>query len=190
MILLCIKRSDNPKAESKRFLECVLQEHCKIESPQSKLRYNDHGKPLIDGTVFSVSHSEHALCIALQCEQVGDSAHDYTVYKIQTTNTADSIGVDIECVDNKTADRCKKIAKAKFFDSEQQLLQEATTEQDYVDTFCKMWTAKECYCKYTGVGLSDAIGFQTGISHDGICIYTDIISMESEKYAVSICYNS
>ena len=187
MILLCIKSSDNPKAESKQFLCDVLQKYCGIANPLDLLTYTEHGKPVIEGAVFSVSHSDSLLCVAVQCDSVGESLSDYLTYNIETDSVQSSIGVDIERIDNKTIDRCAKIAKAKFFDSEQTALQ---LSANYVDTFCEMWTKKESYCKYTGVGLPDALSFDTVSEHNEITIYTEKIVKDSKSYSVSVCYNS
>lgn len=187
MILLCIKHSDNPKSESKSFLCEVLQNHCGVSNPLDMLRYTQHGKPVVDGAVFSVSHSDELLCVAVQCNAIGDNSYDYTICKVNTDGVASSIGVDIERIDNKDFNRCKKIAKAKFFDSEHTVLESSV---DYVDAFCKMWTLKESYCKYTGVGLPDALTFDTQYRRNDIAFYTDIIEKEGKRYAVSVCYNS
>ncbi len=187
MILLCIKCSDNPKAESKQFLCDVLHDCCKIENASDVIKYTEHGKPIIDGTAFSVSHSDNLLCVAVQCDSVGESLSDYLIYKIETDSALSSIGVDIERIDNKSIDRCLKIAKSKYFIAEQTALQKA---DDYITDFCKMWTAKESYCKYTGVGLSDALAFDTCCVHKDINIFTDIIEKDGKSYALSLCYNS
>ncbi len=187
MILLCIKRSDNPKAESKQFLCDILRECCKIENANDVIKYTEHGKPIIDGTAFSLSHSDNLLCVAVQCDSVGENAPDYLTYKIETDRALSSIGVDIECIDNKSIDRCRKIAKSKYFIAEQTTLQNA---DDYITDFCKMWTAKESYCKFTGVGLPDALTFDACCEHKDITIFTDIIVKDGKNYALSLCYNS
>ncbi len=188
MILVIHKITDNPKNHSYELLGESLYKFCNIKNAQELVTKTEHGKPQIDGCVFSISHSKNVLCVALSCNKRKIS--DTKAFLIDKSALADSIGVDIESVFDKDFDRCKKIAEAKFFESENTLLSQCKTKSEYISLFCNMWTKKESYCKYTGIGLKDAIGFDTTVAREDVLFYTDDIHIDDKSYSMSVCYNS
>ncbi len=188
MILVKYIITDNPKTNSHKLLSESLFEFCDIKNAQALITKTEHGKPQIDGCVFSISHSKNVLCVALSCNKQKNS--DTNTFLIDECALADSIGVDIESVFDKDFDRCKKIAETKFFESENTLLSQCKTKSEYINLFCDMWTKKESYCKYTGIGLKDAIGFDTTVAREDVLFYTDDILIDDKSYSMSVCYNS
>ncbi len=116
-------------AESRRalmLLKFICQTDYQFELKQ--LNFNAYGKPAttVDGFQFNISHSGNLILIAID-----DRA----------------VGIDVE--------HCKKIdyrliAKRFFSGAERDLL--AANEYD-IKLFYKIWTLKESYLKYLGIGL-------------------------------------
>ncbi|MBE6825038.1 MAG: 4'-phosphopantetheinyl transferase superfamily protein [Ruminococcaceae bacterium] len=188
MLLVLHKFSNDPKAQSHDFLSKCLFEFCDIKNAEELIKKTEHGKPLIDGCAFSISHSKKALCIALSCEK--QPVLDINALVIDEVTFADSLGVDIESVFDKEYDRCKKIADAKFFDNEKTLLSLCKTQSEFIDLFCDIWTKKESYCKYTGVGLKDAMSFDTTDYSEDLIFYTKNLLIDDKKFSLSVCYNA
>ena len=94
------------------------------------------GKPYIEkeGICFNLSHSGNTVAIALsECE----------------------IGVDIEEVRPANL----RIAERYFAESDRRYLALAADEQDKLNRFFALWTAKEAYLKRYGAGLSGGLDF-------------------------------
>lgn len=87
------------------------------------------GKPYVDGEIFiSVSHSEnHFVCL------IGEK----------------NVGVDIQKERNANI---TKISSRYFTDNECEYVRNAGAEG-----FFRLWTRKEAYCKYTGLGLEEIL---------------------------------
>lgn len=189
MIKIYYKYTDNPKAISSAFLSDILSRECGISEPTKKLYRDAHGKPHIDSAVFSLSHSAQLICVAVVSDNKENICCD-DVQCIALDADAKNLGVDIECCTDKKYDRCKNIAKSKFFTSEQNLLSKCKNECEYTDLFCMLWTKKESYSKYTGIGMKDALSFDTQKKHEGIEHFAQYINTGEQKYALSLCYNS
>lgn len=116
---------------------------------------NQYGKPYfydISNQYFNVSHSgKWVVC--------GWGQHE--------------IGVDVEVVDDMDID----IAKRFFAKSEYKLLMEKNKEEQK-QLFFDLWTLKESYIKYMGIGLSIPLNSFEFIIRDG---NVDLISKDSEK---------
>ena len=88
---------------------------------------NTWGKPYLpDGPEFSLSHAgPYAVC-AIDCL---------------------AVGVDVEAL------RCTMaLARRCFHPDELSFLQKLSSD-DQPDVLCRLWTAKEAYCKFCGLGL-------------------------------------
>ncbi|MBQ4129196.1 MAG: 4'-phosphopantetheinyl transferase superfamily protein [Ruminococcus sp.] len=192
MLYIFTKYDENPKTISHIFLEQVLYKACLIADAQKKLKRESSGKPYVDSAVFSISHSKNAIAIAvLSDKDIMDVDFDFAdVLMIDTDADVKSIGVDIESIADKKIERLKNIAKAKFFESEQKLLLNTNSDYEYVKGFCTIWTKKESFSKFTSIGMKDALKFDSQKLRSDIKLYTDVISVGGEEYALSLCYNS
>ncbi|MCQ2554745.1 MAG: 4'-phosphopantetheinyl transferase superfamily protein [Clostridia bacterium] len=91
---------------------------------EDKLRYNEHGKPYIEGVEeFSVSHSGNYVCI------IKDEC---------------PVGIDIETENEKNL----KVIKRVFTDNEASYIAEDSAK------FHLLWTRKESFFKMKGTGLN------------------------------------
>lgn len=152
----------------------------------SQLEKDENGKPFINGTAFSISHSYCASCVALVIDE--QEVDDAIIVDAKACSSC--VGVDIESVADKSVERCKKIAQQKFFESEVELLKQCSCDDEYIKLFCLMWTQKESYSKFTGVGLKDALRFDTTQKNVDFKIYSEIIVVNNQSFAMSVCYNS
>lgn len=95
-----------------------------------------HGKPCVENSSiwFNLSHSGNVVAAAFaECE----------------------IGVDIEVVRPINL----RIAERYFAESDRRYLALAESEQDRLNRFFALWTAKEAYLKRHGAGLSGGLDF-------------------------------
>ncbi len=189
MLCIFLKYDENPKSVSHSFLDKVLFCACGIKDAQQKLKKSENGKPFIDNAVFSISHSKNALAVAVVCDKSDFDVDFATVIKTDVKSDVSSLGVDIESIGDKDLVRCKKIASAKFFDEENEMLTKSS-DKDFVRNFCALWTKKESYSKFTGVGLKDALSFNCAQPCSTAEIYTDFVTVGEDEYALSVCYNS
>lgn len=90
---------------------------------------NSHGKPYLIGNevYFNISHSNNIISIAIDDHE---------------------IGLDIEFAGNRNI---SLITSRFYHENEKKLLLFKNIENNI---FYKIWTLKECYAKYLGVGLS------------------------------------
>lgn len=159
-----------------------------IDNATSLITRTKHSKPQINGLVFSLSHSGGAVCVALcadKAPEIGD-----IVSRIVSDQNPHSIGVDVECISSLDVDKCKRVAKAKFLQSEQEVLSKYSSDLSFVTQFAKIWTAKESYGKFTGCGLVDALKFDTTDLNSDVQFYCDVITIEGKIYCVSVCFNA
>ena len=133
----------------------------------------EHGKPYIKGKEefkYNISHSG-----------------DYVVLAYTTDEAITSIGIDIEKI--KTRDDDMKIANRFFTGEEMDYISEGLECSDVDTRFYKVWTMKEAFLKYTGMGLGQrldsfsvnpdelSIVGQSNISYDMKVIDKHIISV-------------
>lgn len=162
------------------------------------ITYTKQGKPLVENVVFSLSHSKTAVCCAVSVsltdfqnfftECCDASDFDNLSFYLVSDKTSNCLGVDIESVTDKSKNKCKRIAAKKFFPFEQQELNSFSTETDYEGCFCKIWTAKESYGKYTGLGLVSALSFDTQ-KLSNVRIISRIIYVGEIPYYLSVCFD-
>lgn len=125
------------------------------------------GKPYIAGDTgvgVSVSHSGEWFVCALTKGQVGvDIEHHRHIRKKNTS---------------ENEERFKQIAKRFFHPDEA-----AFVEQDPLNRFYKVWTAKESYVKYTGTGMDETFG-------DHSVIGSEIFDAEASQMENSVEWKS
>lgn len=143
-----------------------------------RYRYTDQGKPyLVDypGLYFNLSHSGNvAACAVADCE----------------------VGMDVQVYGKGR----EAVAKRFFTGQEQEMLQRAKEEGRFEEVFFGLWSIKESYLKYTGLGMkmgldSFDIDFNSqriiGLSDkEGAAkqVYFRQISLPNlSEYAVSVC---
>lgn len=110
------------------------------EIPAAKIEYlfNSHGKPYIAGNplYFNVSHCGSIIAAAFCTEQ---------------------IGVDIEFV----RDFSDAVVRRYFTDDEKSYIDGSKGDEQSCERFFEIWTAKEAFLKFCGVGISGGFDFST-----------------------------
>lgn len=143
-----------------------------------RYRYTDQGKPYLadyPDLYFNLSHSGNvAACAVADCE----------------------VGMDVQVYGKGR----EAVAKRFFTGQEQEMLQRAKEEGRFEEVFFSLWSIKESYLKYTGLGMkmgldSFDIDFDSqriiGLSDkEGAAkqVYFRQISLPNlSEYAVSVC---
>ncbi len=112
-------------------LQFAWNSYKKKDSEMIEISYIENGKPVCTSDErfhFNLSHSGNYVACAVSEE---------------------AVGIDIQQV--KKADLL--IAKRFFLPEEYELIQQAF-QKEQSEIFCKLWTGKESYMKYTGEGMS------------------------------------
>ena len=155
-----------------------------------KLSVSKNGRPITndDSCDISFSHSGFLAVAALfladgeMCVNI-TNCDFFKKYDI----SAERIGVDAELINElKPIENIKSIAERYFLPNENLYLNESDSTSEFYKRFYFVWTRKESICKMTGEGLS---GFSKA---DALCdaeyqIITEIITLNKECYALSIC---
>lgn len=100
-----------------------------------KYGYNTNGKPyLLDypDFHFSLSHSGNVVALAVSDREIGLDVQEYVIIK-------------------------RDLAKRFFTEEEQELLLKQKDEDSYRKLFFMLWSMKESYIKYTGLGMSHGL---------------------------------
>ncbi len=123
-----IKKYKTPADRKRGFCAgLMIAEHLKAHGKSAdEIRYNEHGRPYLNGLDFNISHTGDYVVMALS---------DFPV------------GCDIEQI-RRGKD---SIIKRFFSTSEKEWMEDAKNRQA---AFCQIWTARESYVKYTGEGIS------------------------------------
>lgn len=112
--------------------------------PAEKLIYShdSHGKPYIVGSRlhFNISHCGSVIAVAFCTEE---------------------IGADIELV----RDFNSAVVKRYFTDGEKEYIFSADDKETENQRFFEIWTAKEAFLKYCGVGISGGFDFDTAAAN-------------------------
>lgn len=137
----------------------------------SKVFIGEHGKPMVDGLEFSLSHSGDLVICA-----VSDK----------------SVGCDVEEIRKAP----KGVAERYFSDSEQEYLDQFSGEE-YDKAFFRIWTLKESYVKMTGEGMGVPMEEYEVIVDDCARVIRDggvqgcyVSEVEIPGYIISICAES
>lgn len=100
-----------------------------------KYRYGEHGKPYLKdypGLYFSLSHSGDVVVCVLAEQEIGLDVQQHVKIK-------------------------EGLARRFFTEEENALLAEAAGVQAYEQLFFRMWSIKESYIKYTGLGMKQGL---------------------------------
>ncbi len=161
-----------------------------VSDPAQYVFYKEKGRPClkIEGADISVSHSSGTVAVALSLPE-GASIEKESILGlaglVRFDVAATSIGIDLEVLDGKAADRCKKLACRRFTSGEQKTV---NTAADPVDAFVKLWTEKESLCKLSGAGLSGLKDADTENLPDGVQMLNSRIELGGKQYYFSLCY--
>lgn len=117
--------------KSTDFVCHILYRYHKIPMESLNIEYNTYGKPYLStqDIQFNISHNAHHWICAVDFNQVG---------------------IDIEEIGTAK----EKIIKRFFSELEKQQVLKATSKEETDRFFFSIWTRKEAYLKYLGVGLS------------------------------------
>lgn len=143
-----------------------------------RYRYTEQGKPYltdVPGLYFNLSHSGNvAACAVADCE----------------------VGMDVQVYEKGR----ETIAGRFFTKKEQELLQKAGKEGRWEEAFFALWSIKESYLKYTGLGMKKGLasfdidfGGQAIIDlsekseRAGKAYFRQISLPNLPEYAVSVC---
>ena len=134
----------------------------------SQLSVGEHGKPMIDGLEFSLSHSGELVICAVSDKPVG---------------------CDVEKI--RKAPEC--VAERFFSDREQAYLSQFSGEE-YDKAFFRLWTMKESYVKMTGEGMGVPMEQYEVVVDDCARVIRDggvqecyVSEVEIPGYIISIC---
>lgn len=143
-----------------------------------RYRCTEQGKPYLadyPGLYFNLSHSGNvAVCAVADCE----------------------VGVDVQL--------CKKgreaVAERFFTEKEREILRRAGEEGRFEEVFFALWSIKESYLKYTGLGMKKGlasfdidfdgqriIDFSAGDKEGKQVFFRQVSLPQLSEYAVSVC---
>jgi 4'-phosphopantetheinyl transferase len=128
------RRFINCRAKVRTILARYLAPHLAMDAVQIKFRYNEFGKPSVDGMHFNVSHS-----------------HDVAMMAVSRSR---EVGIDVQRVDTSFAN--ENVPERFFSPREVAALRELPSTQQ-LNAFFRCWTRKEAYVKARGMGLSLAL---------------------------------
>ena len=134
----------------------------------SQVYTGEHGKPMIEGLEFSLSHSGNLVVCAVSNKPVG---------------------CDVE----RLREAPRGVAKRCFSEGEQAYLSQFS-EVEYDREFFKLWTMKESYVKMTGEGMAQTLGtFEVVVGEEArVCRYGELQDcflqdVEIEGYVAAVC---
>lgn len=166
--ILCLQKEKNKSLATALLLEYAL----KKEGINSfKIRYEKKGKPYLEGedVYFNISHSgDYVVCAVCDKE----------------------VGIDIQKIE-KNKDFLK-LAR-RFFTKEEALEIESVDEERRPEVFTTLWSIKESYVKYTGIGLSQGMNsffidtMQQVIWNEEKSEKCNYQLFEIEHYKIAVC---
>ena len=112
---------------------------CNVEQKEIEFAFGEHGKPYIinQRVHYNISHCQNYVVLAVSNEP---------------------IGIDIEIVREFSA----MVAQKRFVPAEVAYIsEEGRFNRSMQQAFYEIWTAKEAYLKYTGLGLSGGLNALT-----------------------------
>ena len=149
-------------------LEKYIGEKYKVNS---NIIIDRHGKPFYENNpiYFNISHSGN-----------------YVVAVVSD----DNVGVDIQRV---IKDK-HRVAQKQFLEAECEFVNQGTDENEQMERFCQIWTAKEAYLKNIGIGLRKSLkSFQVVINSEELYIKDEQVKLTQLKldsnYIITICSN-
>ncbi len=156
---------------SKRLLEFAVRHETGLNSADFTMCFGEHGKPYLkdSGIHFNITNCKGLICCAVEKTEVG--------------------------IDAET----RRVLNPRIFractEAEQRHIS-ASSNPDF--TFLKLWTLKESYMKYTGMGLAfgtlnaeftynDGKPVYVGKTEMPIYVSQSILELGGEPYIVSLC---
>lgn len=134
----------------------LFEEACKtfgLEMLLVKLNDDEHGKPFFDcpddlfpggkPMYFNISHSKNYVMVGI---------------------SDGPIGVDIQYMEPLKSD-----IASRFFHPDEQDLYMKASDEEYLETFFRIWCLKESYVKFLGTGLSEGLETFSVINHMQDC---------------------
>ncbi len=125
-----------------------------------------HGKPYFKShpdVHFSVSHSDGVWICAFADSEIGCDVQEYRT--------------------DDTPSRLDKIARRWFSAAEYRYF---TGQGSGADEFCRIWSRKEAYVKYTGNGIGDGFRQFSSLETIGKCRIYDFVLPSAESYAAAL----
>ncbi len=160
-----------------------------LENPSQLVYTTKTGRPCLDveGADISASHSKGAVAVALSLPKGADPARktfpkDVKIELIDLD--AVRVGVDIEAVAGRDADRCIRLAARRFTPEEQTSVRLAA---DSREEFVSIWTQKESLCKLSGEGIRGLKSANTHSLPEGLELITRRIEINGDLYYLSLC---
>lgn len=146
---------------SHKLVSSYTAESIGISESDIQFVYGEHGKPYIKGNpiYFNVSHCANVILAAFGQEE---------------------IGADIEIVRGFKA----SVAERFFTDDEKTYIDLSADNNEMNRRFFEIWTAKESFLKFCGVGLSGGFDFCTA---DKNGVRADVVSSELGKGKIIHC---
>jgi len=120
---------------SKQIRKKILAQRLDVKPESLRFSINTYGKPILkgeSGLLFNVSHTHN--------------------YWIMTLSNEGNIGVDIE--QHKERRNIDDIVSSYFHSAEQEEYIKNNSDADKIKFFYHIWTRKEAYSKYLGLGLN------------------------------------
>ncbi|TJX13955.1 4'-phosphopantetheinyl transferase superfamily protein [Tissierella creatinini] len=159
MINIYIEEAMDPKMKSEIFIRWILSEYLKVDRDELNIKKTKYGKPyLVDYPYvhFNVTHTKDMIAGAI---------------------SDNPIGIDMERI--KPRPHNKRIAEKFLTKNEQKYIFHRKDNQDL--RFLEVWTRKEAYVKWAGLGMK--LSFDTFDVLDDDRIITTFIN----EYIFSIC---
>lgn len=138
---------------------------------ESQVFIGEHGKPMIDGLEFSLSHSGNfAVCVISERP----------------------VGCDVE----RLREAPKGVA-SRYYSNREQTYLSGFDGEEYDKAFFRLWTMKESYVKMTGEGLRVPFEVYEVVVEDGAQVIRDgemqgchLSTMDLQGHIISICAES
>lgn len=164
-------------------LQCGVKEELGKKNSKKEIiplhfAYGKNGKPYLDdypAIFFNISHSGNVVCCALSDKEIGIDIQKHTEVK---TNLAERFF---------TKEECRQLQEAVHTQG----------EGSYQELFFRMWSIKESYIKYTGLGMKQGLNTfyidweKQEIKEEAESIvrahFKELTLTELPEYAVSIC---
>ena len=126
----------------------------KSEDDFSDLTRNDGGFPEIAYTDYGKPYFAHRADIEFNVSHSGSVAV-CVVNRVSNWLSASQVGIDVELVGTKSVEQMQKLAARFFLRDERKLLNRTMGEEEYIQTFTRIWVRKESIVKCLGTGLRD-----------------------------------
>lgn len=177
-----VMRIQAPEARVRSLLGGFLLQKAAKEFLQSEtevlpliLRYGSQGKPYLEEhpeIFFNLSHSGRVAACALCDEEVGVDVQEYRKVK-------------------------ESVAERFFTGQEKEQLKSLNNAEEYERLFFRMWSVKESYIKFTGLGMKQGldtfvIDWEKGLIRDKEegrepVWFKEVSIDEFPRYAISVC---